>query len=69
MGTIARNLLLSLEYLYDHPLHLFLLAGPDYSEPAVREMLSDSLIFSSQVAKLFPGTGWLTVDDVVGHGS
>src|SRR5437764_1769436 len=37
MGTIARNLLLSLEYLYDHPLHLFLLAGPDYSEPAVRE--------------------------------
>ena len=36
MGTVARNLLLSLEYLYDHPLHLFLLAGPDYSEPAVR---------------------------------
>ncbi|HET8953559.1 MAG TPA: nickel-dependent hydrogenase large subunit [Solirubrobacteraceae bacterium] len=37
MGLVARNLLLSLEYLYDHPLHLFLLAGPDYSEPAVRE--------------------------------
>jgi hydrogenase large subunit len=37
LGTVARNLLLSLEYLYDHPLHLFLLAGPDYSEPAVRE--------------------------------
>src|SRR5215208_2663144 len=37
MGIVARNLLLSLEYLYDHPLHLFLLAGPDYSEPAVRE--------------------------------
>ena len=36
MGIVARNLLLSLEYLYDHPLHLFLLAGPDYSEPAVR---------------------------------
>ena len=36
MGTVARNLLLSLEYLYDHPLHLFLLAGPDYSEAAVR---------------------------------
>ena len=36
MGTVARNLLLSLEYLYDHPLHLFLLAGPDFSEPAVR---------------------------------
>ena len=32
----------------------------------VREILADSLIFSSQVAKLFPGTGWLTVADVVG---
>jgi hydrogenase large subunit len=37
MGTVARNLLLALEYLYDHPLHLFILAGPDYSEPAVKE--------------------------------
>ncbi len=37
MGLVARNLLLSIEYLYDHPLHLFLLAGPDFSEPAVRE--------------------------------
>ena len=37
MGIVARNLLLSIEYLYDHPLHLFLLAGPDFSEPAVRE--------------------------------
>jgi hydrogenase large subunit len=36
MGIIARNILLSVEYLYDHPLHLFLLAGPDFSEPAVR---------------------------------
>src|SRR5215213_6771053 len=36
MGVVARNILLSVEYLYDHPLHLFLLAGPDYSEPAVR---------------------------------
>src|SRR5919202_4020840 len=33
MGLVARNLLLSLEYLYDHPLHLFLLAGPDFSDP------------------------------------
>src|SRR5262249_52086420 len=37
MGTVARNLLLSIESLYDHPLHLFLLAGPDSSEPAVKE--------------------------------
>jgi energy-coupling factor transport system ATP-binding protein len=34
-------------------------------EGPVREVLSDSLIFSSQVAKLFPGTGWLTVEDTL----
>ncbi len=37
MGVVARNLLLSIEYLYDNPIHLGLLAGPDFSEPAVRE--------------------------------
>ena len=37
MGIVARNLLLSTEYLYDHPIHLSLLAGPDFSEAAIRE--------------------------------
>jgi len=36
LGVLLRNLLLSIEYLYDHPLHLFLLAGPDYSEQLVK---------------------------------
>src|SRR3972149_11120 len=36
MGTIVRNLGQAAEFLYDHPLHLFLLAGPDYSEPVVK---------------------------------
>ena len=35
LGVILRNLLLAAEFLYDHPLHLFLLAGPDYSQSAV----------------------------------
>ena len=35
LGVVMRNILLALEYLYDHPLHLFLLAGPDYSEELV----------------------------------
>ncbi|MCV0403712.1 MAG: nickel-dependent hydrogenase large subunit [Chloroflexi bacterium] len=35
LGTVMRNLLLAIEYLYDNPLHLFLLAGPDYSEAIV----------------------------------
>jgi energy-coupling factor transport system ATP-binding protein len=34
-------------------------------EGGVRDVLSDSLIFSSQIAKLYRGTGWLTVRDVV----
>ncbi|GAC1329846.1 MAG: nickel-dependent hydrogenase large subunit [Candidatus Dormibacteria bacterium] len=37
LGTMIRNLGLSMEFMYDHPLHLFLLAGPDYSEQAIKE--------------------------------
>lgn len=37
LGVLVRNMLLSIEYLYDHPLHLFLLAGPDYSESIIRQ--------------------------------
>lgn len=35
LGIVVRNLLLALEYLYDNPPHLFLLAGPDYSQSLV----------------------------------
>ncbi|MDQ3150073.1 MAG: nickel-dependent hydrogenase large subunit, partial [Chloroflexota bacterium] len=34
-GVLVRNLALALEFLYDHPLHLHLLAGPDYSAAIV----------------------------------
>jgi len=37
LGIVIRNIALALEFLYDHPLHLFLLAGPDYSEAVVRQ--------------------------------
>ena len=36
MGIVARNLLLALECLCDLPTHLFVRAGPDFSEPVVR---------------------------------
>ncbi len=36
LGVIVRNLGLAMEFLYDHPLHMFLLAGPDYSEDIVK---------------------------------
>ena len=32
MGIVLRNLLLSCQYLNDNSMHLFVLAGPDYSE-------------------------------------
>jgi hydrogenase large subunit len=37
LAVIARNLGEAAELLYDHSLHLFLLAGPDYSEAMVRQ--------------------------------
>jgi hydrogenase large subunit len=37
MAIIARNLGEAAELIYDHTLHLFLLAGPDYSERMVRQ--------------------------------
>ncbi len=42
LGVIIRNLALALEFLYDHPLHLHLLAGPDYSA-AIVEATNPSL--------------------------
>ncbi|MDX1523301.1 MAG: nickel-dependent hydrogenase large subunit, partial [Anaerolineae bacterium] len=36
LAVIARNLGEGAELIYDHSLHLFLLAGPDYSEIMVR---------------------------------
>ncbi len=36
LGIAVRNLMLGLEFWYDNPLHLFLLAGPDYSQSIVQ---------------------------------
>ncbi|MEO5510893.1 MAG: nickel-dependent hydrogenase large subunit, partial [Longimicrobiales bacterium] len=37
LGVLIRNIALALEFLYDHPLHLHLLAGPDYSAMIVAQ--------------------------------
>ena len=66
MGIVARNLLLSLEYLYDHPLHLFLLAGPDFSEPAVRE--TNPEIWERAQTRPAPGSelhGYSTIGEIM----
>ncbi|MDQ3055270.1 MAG: nickel-dependent hydrogenase large subunit, partial [Actinomycetota bacterium] len=36
LGTVVRNMQESAEMGYDNPLHLYLLAGPDYSEAVVK---------------------------------
>jgi hydrogenase large subunit len=36
-GITIRNVLAAIDNLVDHPAHLFLRAGPDYSEPVVRD--------------------------------
>ncbi len=41
LGTVVRNLGEAAEMGYDNPLHLYLLAGPDYSESVVREVNPD----------------------------
>ncbi|MGH3665718.1 MAG: nickel-dependent hydrogenase large subunit [Egibacteraceae bacterium] len=37
LGTVVRNLQEAAEMGYDNPLHLYLLAGPDYSEAVIRQ--------------------------------
>jgi len=37
LGIVMRNLMLALEFLYDNPMHLGLLAGPDYSQTIVEQ--------------------------------
>jgi hydrogenase large subunit len=37
LGTLVRNLGEAAEMGYDNPLHLYLLAGPDYSEAVIKE--------------------------------
>ncbi len=36
LGTVVRNMTEAAEMGYDNPLHLYLLAGPDYSETVIR---------------------------------
>ena len=50
LGVLVRNLALALEFLYDHPLHLHLLAGPDYSA-AIVEPTNPSLYARAKKTK------------------
>ncbi len=66
MGIVLRNMLLALEYLYDNPLHLFLLAGPDYSEQIVAQTNPELLARAERT--LAPGSethGYRSIADIM----
>lgn len=66
LGILVRNMLLSIEYLYDHPLHLFLLAGPDYSESIIRQ--TNPELFEKARQSPAPGAnvhGYRTVGEIM----
>ena len=66
LAIAARNLAAGAEFMYDHCLHLFLLAGPDYSEAMVRRT-SPSLWARAQQAAAPRGAvhGLGTVADIM----
>jgi hydrogenase large subunit len=68
LAVIARNLGEGAELLYDHTLHLFLLAGPDYSE-AIVSRTSPSLWAQAQqtAAPHAEVHGLRTIADIVRH--
>jgi hydrogenase large subunit len=56
LGVIVRNLLLAMAFNYDHPLHLFLLAGPDYSRLIVEQ--TNPEVWEKAKAHTAPGRAW-----------
>jgi hydrogenase large subunit len=66
LGVLIRNLALALEFLYDHPLHLHLLAGPDYSA-AIVEPTNPSLYARAKTteARYAEVHGYRTIADLM----
>jgi hydrogenase large subunit len=56
LGVVVRNLMLSMEFQYDHPLHLFLLAGPDYSRLLVEQ--TNPEVWEQAAQYSAPGRAW-----------
>ncbi len=66
LGTVVRNLGEAAEMGYDNPLHLYLLAGPDYSESVVRATTPS--LWSKAAAWKCPGEqqhGFATMADLM----
>jgi hydrogenase large subunit len=66
LAIVARNLLLSCQYLNDNPMHLFVLSGPDYAENTVRA--TNPEIWSkaqSAAARHAPVHGYATIGAIM----
>ena len=63
---VARNLAEAAEFVYDHCLHLFMLAGPDYSETMVRRTNPSLWERAERTAAAHAGVhGAVTVGDIM----
>ena len=66
LGILVRNLALALEFLYDHPLHLHLLAGPDYSAQVLGATNPSLLARAKKTATARGGVhGYATVGELM----
>jgi hydrogenase large subunit len=66
LAIIARNVAEAAELLYDHCMHLFLLAGPDYSEAMVRRTNPELWKRAERTSAPSAGThGILTVAEIM----
>ncbi|REK19874.1 MAG: cytochrome C [Actinobacteria bacterium] len=66
MGTIVRNLGEVAEMLYDHPLHLGLLAGPDYSSALVEVTNPELVVEARRTPAPNAAThGYQTIGDIM----
>ena len=66
LGILIRNIALGLEFLYDHPLHLHLLAGPDYSALTVGATNPSLLERAKRTASSYGAVhGYKTVGDLM----
>ena len=66
LAMVARGLASAAELLYDHCLHLFLLAGPDYSEAMVRRATPNLWAHAERSLARRAGThGEMTVADIM----
>src|SRR5688500_14105557 len=66
LGIALRNLMMGLEFWYDNPLHLFLLAGPDYSAAIVQTTNPEILEKAKQTPAPHADVhGYKTIGDIM----